>query len=360
MTYDFIIIGGGIAGTSATARLSHLGKVLLLEGEASLAYHASGRSAALFEANYGHPVTIELNKASKDHHMNANGGVLSPRGLMFLGAAQDAERFAADVASMHLDDISVDEAVKLVPILNRDHVAMAAHHDAAWDIDTDLLIQNFVKEARSNGAEVTTGSPVGAIEKDGDLWRVTSKDGHYEARMLVNAAGAWVNEIAQMAGITGPEFSPLRRSMARMPAPGGHDVSGWPMLIGAGETWYAKPDAGAWIVSPAEQDPVDAPHDAWADDMVLAEGIARYQEFVTEEVTRISSTWAGLRTFAPDRSLVIGQALDDPSFLWFAGQGGYGFQTAPAGSQLLTDIVAGRSSELAPEIVAGLSPARFA
>jgi glycine/D-amino acid oxidase-like deaminating enzyme len=147
--------------------------------------------------------------------------------------------------------------------------------------------------------------------------------------------------------------------MARMPAPGGHDVSGWPMLFGVGESWYAKPDAGAWLVSPAEEGPVDAPHDAFADDMVLAEGIARYQPFVTEEVTRVTSSWAGLRTFAPDRNLVIGHDARDPAFLWNAGQGGYGFQTAPAASALLADLVAGRPSVLDADTIATLSPSRF-
>jgi len=147
--------------------------------------------------------------------------------------------------------------------------------------------------------------------------------------------------------------------MARMPAPGGHDPASWPMIIGAGETWYAKPDAGKWIVSPAEEDPVDAPHDAWADDMVLAEGIARYQPFVTEDVTRVETTWAGLRTFSPDRTLVLGRDAAEPDFIWCSGQGGYGFQTAPAASQLLADLIAGRAPALPPEIVAALSPERF-
>jgi len=151
----------------------------------------------------------------------------------------------------------------------------------------------------------------------------------------------------------------LRRSVARIPAPGGMDVSGWPMLLGAGETWYAKADAGQLIVSPAEEDPVAEPHDAWPEDMVLAEGIARYQRFATEEVTRLTASWAGLRSFAPDRLLVLGPDPVDPAFVWSAGQGGYGFQTAPAASRLVADLVAGRAPVLEPATVAALSPERF-
>jgi glycine/D-amino acid oxidase-like deaminating enzyme len=146
--------------------------------------------------------------------------------------------------------------------------------------------------------------------------------------------------------------------MARIPAPGGHDVSGWPMLFGVGETWYAKPDAGALIVSPAEEHPMDA-HDAWADDMVLAEGLARYEEMVNEPVTRLISNWAGLRTFSPDRVLVIGPDPREPAFFWLAGQGGYGFQSAPAASQLAADLLSGRRSDLSADLVDSLSPARF-
>jgi glycine/D-amino acid oxidase-like deaminating enzyme len=146
--------------------------------------------------------------------------------------------------------------------------------------------------------------------------------------------------------------------MARIPAPGGHDVSRWPMMFGPGEDWYAKPDAGALIVSPAEEDLME-PHDAWADDMVLAEGLARYEEVVTEPVTRLISSWAGLRTFSPDRVLVIGRDPREPSFFWLAGQGGYGFQTCPAASRLAADLIGGRTPELDADLVAALSPARF-
>jgi glycine/D-amino acid oxidase-like deaminating enzyme len=130
------------------------------------------------------------------------------------------------------------------------------------------------------------------------------------------------------------------------------------MLFGAGEAWYAKPDAGALIVSPAEEDP-QVPHDAWADDMVLAEGLARYEEMVTEPVTRLISNWAGLRTFSPDRVLVIGRDAHDPAFFWLAGQGGYGFQTCPAASRLAADLIGGRPTALSTGLVAALDPGRF-
>ena len=146
--------------------------------------------------------------------------------------------------------------------------------------------------------------------------------------------------------------------MARIAAPAGHDVTHWPMVFGAGEDWYAKPDAGALIVSPAEEHPSE-PHDAFADDMVLAEGLARYEAHMTAPVTRMLANWAGLRTFSPDRQLVLGPSPQDAAFIWCAGQGGYGFQTAPAASQLLADLVAGTTPALDPATIAALDPARF-
>lgn len=356
MTHDFLIIGGGIAGVSAAARLSHLGRVLVLEAEAHLAHHASGRSAALYEPNYGLKPVVELSLASGEHFRNGQG-LLSPRGLMILGKPGEDAAFARDIATMDLPQITVDEALGRVPVLRRETVALAAFGDHAWDIDTDLLIQRFAREARANG-EIVTGARVSAIRRDGGQWHVTTAAGEFSGRMLINAAGAWVDEVARMAGVQPIGFQPNRRSMARIPAPGGHDVSTWPMMFGVGESWYAKPDAGALIVSPAEEHPMD-PHDAWADDMVLAEGLARYEDMVTEPVTRLISSWAGLRTFAPDRVLVIGPDPREPSFFWQAGQGGYGFQTSPAASQLAADLIAGRTPAISPAMVAALSPSRF-
>ena len=355
---DFLIIGGGIAGVSAGARLSELGTVTLLESEPALGYHASGRSAALYEASYGLPTTVALNIASGDYHREAHGGYLSDRGLMVLGSADQADSFAHDLKDLDLHTLSIDEARAMVPILNPDTVAFAGYHDAAWDIDTDRMIQDFAKEIRAAGGSVITSAPVTAITRTDTGWTVTAGGTDHTATNIVNAAGAWADPIAELAGIAPIGITANRRSMARLPAPGGHDVSKWPMLLGSGETWYAKPDAGKWLVSPAEEHPTH-PHDAWADDMVLAEGLARYEAMVTEPVTRLETSWAGLRSFSPDRALVLGPDPDTPSFIWVAGQGGYGFQTAPAASQLVADLVAGRSPTLDGATVAALRPDRL-
>lgn len=357
MDADFLIIGGGIAGISAAARLSELGRVIVLEAEDGLAHHASSRSAALYEPRYGAPAVVGLSMAS-EAHFRALPGVLSPRGLMLVGKAEAREAFEHDLVAMAFDRISVEAAREMVPILNPETVALAGYAAHAEDVDTDLLVQGFAREAKGRGAQVLTRARVSEIAKDGAGWRVSSAAGEFTARILVNAAGPWVDRVAALAGVRPLGFTPYRRSMARIPAPGGHDVSKWPMMFGPGEDWYAKPDAGALIVSPAEEDLME-PHDAWADDMVLAEGLARYEEMVTEPVTRLLASWAGLRTFSPDRVLVIGPDAREPAFFWLAGQGGYGFQTCPAASRLAADLIGGRAPELETGLVAALSPSRF-
>ncbi|MDV7271475.1 FAD-binding oxidoreductase [Thioclava sp. A2] len=357
MTCDFLIIGGGIAGISAAARLAPLGSVTVLEAEANLAYHASGRSAALYEPRYGNPAIVALSLASNDYFQAS--GTLSPRGFMFLDSTDQRERFLKHVKDFDLDELSLPEAQEIFPILNPDTVGFASYATHAWDLDTDLLIQKFLREARAEGAQIVTSAPVTAITRSANRWQVEAGGQTYDTRMIFNAAGAWVDQIATLAGLAPIGFTPLRRSMARLPAPGGHDLSGWPMVVGGNEDWYCKPDAGALIVSPADEDLAE-PHDAWADDMVLAEGLARYEECVTEPVTRLLASWAGLRTFSPDRVPVIGPDPREPSFFWIGGQGGYGFQSCPAICQLVADLVAGRASELPADIIERISPARFA
>lgn len=353
---DILVIGGGIAGLSAAARLSENAKVTLIEAETSIGYHASGRSAALIEQNYGAPSVQALNRASVDHL--SDGQYLSPRGLMILAQAHERESYEKDIAVLGTTPISIAEALAFVPVLDAEKLAFAAYHEDAQDIDTDLLLQDFARTLRQNGGTIETGCRVDKIQRDAGTWHVTASARVFQAPILVNAAGAWADQVAQIAGVEPLGITPHRRSMARIPAPGGHDISNWPMFFGVNETWYAKPDAGCMLVSPADEDAVE-PHDAWAEDLTLAQGLALYEEMVTEPVTRLLSSWAGLRSFAPDRTLVLGRDPKHPEFVWCAGQGGYGFQTAPAASRLLADLVEGRTTALEAQTIAALTPDRL-
>jgi len=352
---DFLIIGGGVAGLSAGAALAPLGATLVVEGEGQIGYHSSGRSAALYEAEYGPPVTVALGRASEAALRRF--GVLSPRGLMLLGRAEDGARFAHDLAEMNMEPLTLTDARAMVPILGA-AVAMAGLSEKAQDLDTDALLQAYLRVMRAHGGALRTGAPVAVITRTGAGWQVHAGGEVLEARRIVNAAGAWADRVAALAGLPGVGIQPMRRSIAQIPAPGGHDVSRWPMLIGAGETWYAKPQAGKLLVSPAEEEPKD-PHDAWADDMVLAEGLARFEEMVTTPVTRLETSWAGLRSFAPDRTLVLGPDPMDPAFLWCAGQGGQGFLSSPAAAAVLAERAGGPASGQPGAIIAALDPARF-
>lgn len=353
---DIVIIGGGIAGISAGARLAPHARVTVLEAEDAIGYHASGRSAALYEASYGMASTVALARASGDFYLR-DTDYLTPRGLMLAGTPGEEEAFAKELVEMEMEQIGPEEMRALLPILDPARAPLVGYSPKAWDIDTDRLLQDFAREIRANGGEVRTKSPVTAISR-GARWQVSTPQGVVEADLLVNAAGAWADEVAGLAGVAPIGLTPMRRSMARVAAPEGHDPARWPMIFGVNEAWYMKPDAGALLISPAEEEPT-TPHDAWAEDMVLAEGIARYEAVMTEPVTRMISNWAGLRSFAPDRNLVIGRDAQDSGFFWLAGQGGYGFLTCPAVSQLAADLILGQAPAMEADIRALLSPQRF-
>ncbi|MGI9394721.1 MAG: NAD(P)/FAD-dependent oxidoreductase [Boseongicola sp.] len=348
------VVGGGIAGVSAAAEIAPFARCTIFEAESVLGYHTSGRSAAMFAENYGNAVVKALNSASKATLVSA--GVLSPRGLMMIALTGEEAEFNRDCAEMNLQMLSLQEAHERVPILNKKTI-LAAIQEGASDLDTDKLLQGYARAARSAGAEFRFDEKI-SVRRGTNGWNVSTGSAEMSFDIVVNAAGAWADRVAENAGARPVGLTPYRRSMARLPAPGRYDVRNWPMLFGPGETWYAKPDAGSWIVSPAEEHPVE-PMDAWADDMVLAEGIARYEAHVSEPVTRVEMSWAGLRTFAPDRTLVIGEDPSQDGFFWLAGQGGYGFQTAPAAARLLADQVLSRAPNFDKATVDALSPARF-
>lgn len=358
MSYDIIVIGGGIAGVSVAAELSGEATVLLLEAERSLAYHASGRSAAMFLPFYGNRIVRNLNEASADHHMNADGGVLRPRPFLSVAPEAKTDHLDRATAELGLTPMAPEDALKLLPILDADWLVAAATTNQAWELDTDLLIQNYRRRLLANGGQIETAARVDGMTRTDGTWHVSWQGGDARAPEVVNAAGAWADPVAAMAGLAPLGLQPHRRSMAQLAAPGERDVTDWPFVEEVDESWYARPDAGRWIVSPADEDPVD-PGDAWADDMVLAEGLARYQDAVTVEVTKPLTSWAGLRTIAPDRTLVVGPDPRMAGVWWSAGQAGYGFQTAPAVSRLLAAQMQGRTPDLDSETVTALGVERL-
>ena len=194
------------------------------------------------------------------------------------------------------------------------------------------------------------------LSRTGDVWRAETKAGVFEAPVVVNAAGAWGDRVAALAGVAPLGLTPYRRTIAVLPTE--EDTRHWCLTASIAETWYAKPDGGRLWVSPADEDAME-PHDAYPDDMVLAEGLHRFSQATTMEVTRVERSWAGLRTFAPDRTPVNGFEPGLDGFYWLVGQGGYGIQTAPAMSRLAAERVLGHEPSLTEDITAALSPARF-
>ncbi|SOH92610.1 D-arginine dehydrogenase [Monaibacterium marinum] len=330
---DVIIIGAGIAGLSAAAEIAPHRHVIVLEREAHPGMHATGRSAALFVENYGNAAVREMSRASRA----ALTPYLTQRGVLIVAASgEDAALEAHLAGSKGMEEISAEEACRRFPILRPDYVNRAAYEVDASDIDVDRRMGDLRATLRSHGGEVVTGAEVTALQQG---WTVQTSKGAFAAPIVVNAAGAWADQIAVLAGVVPLGLRPCRRSAAILPAPAGHDISAWPMLLSASETFYAKPEAGRMMVSPAEEDEV-APMDAWPDDMVLAEGLDRYEQAVTEPVTRVERSWAGLRTFAPDRTPVCNWGAE--GFLWLAGQGGYGVQTSPAMAARAAELVLNR------------------
>ncbi|MEM6620344.1 MAG: FAD-binding oxidoreductase [Pseudomonadota bacterium] len=356
MAYDFLIIGGGIAGVSAAARLAALGSTILIEAEDHFAYHASGRSAALYEPNYGAPTVVNLSKAGAIYFSDA--GVLSSRGILMLGRPGEEEALARDAASFAMEQISPEEALEKAEFIDASLITRAAFSNGAKDIDTDALVRHFWRVAASQGAVARHAAPVRKITRQRSKWEVTAGAESHRAKTIINAAGAWADQIAALAQVPALGLTPLRRSVARVPAPKGLDPSRWPMLFGPGESWYAKPDAGQLIVSPADETQSE-PCDAAPTELALAEGIDQFARTTGYQPRRITARWAGLRTFAPDRTLVIGRDPGQPDFFWLAGQGGYGFQTSAGASALAADLIAGRDPDLPKATVKALAPDRL-
>ncbi|MDO4683522.1 MAG: FAD-dependent oxidoreductase [Lautropia sp.] len=393
--FDFAVVGAGIAGASVGWQLARAGaSVVVLEREAQPGYHSTGRSAAMFMESYGTEHTRALTRASRAFFLRPPTGfsehpVLSPRGVLYVGqAGQEPLLEAAHAAyvaqGLRVKRLSATEALEKVPCLKPDALVGAVWDEDAADMDVDALHQGYLKGMKQHGGALKCQSPVLSVEWDEEGWYLTLKgkdagaqapqsaddpdvlpsvhENVVRAKVLVNAAGAWADELARLAGVRPLGLVPKRRSAFLFAPPDGLDVRGWPTVLGVDESYYFKPDAGMLLGSPANADPVE-PHDVVAEEWDVALGIHQITEATTLTIRRPSHTWAGLRTFAPDSELVIGWDADVDDFFWLVGQGGYGIQTSAGASELAASLLLRQSLPVhlrqfgvSPAVV---DPARF-
>ncbi len=363
--FDTLVIGAGIAGATTAAALAEDRCVALIEAEEHAGYHTTGRSAARWERNYGPPDVRMLTALSRAFFERPPDGFaetalmqLRPT-LLLATEAQRADLARVLAEGAGLREASLAEVRRLLPALRPDYAVAAAIEDDCFDMDVAAIHQGFLRQFRARGGTLGLRQRAGHIERREALWHVNTIAGDvFRAPVIVNAAGAWGDEVALIAGARPLKLIPRRRTGVIIdPSP--WEVAEWPMVIDVGETWYARPEARTRLmVSPADATPMHA-HDVRPDELDIALAIDRVQQAMVIAVRRVERSWAGLRTFTPDGSLAFGWDGAMPGFFWCVGQGGYGIQTAPAAGRLAADLIAGRDPGPAGSILQAIDPRRF-
>jgi len=373
---DIIVIGGGIAGASAAANLqSHRSRpsVRLIEAESSLAYHTTGRSAAQLIENYGTDPIKALTKAGLDFFVSPPEGLtdhslLSAQGLLTVATDQQTEVFEQQAeaglrVNPNIRVIDPGQAIELFGALRPDRFQHALWEPDSRAIDVAHLHQAFIRWLRGSGGLVEVERKARSLEFVNGRWRIetTGNQEPLTADLVVNAAGAWADEVASMAGLQPVGLQPLRRTAFMVKSQFG-DSGRWPLLADVDHQWYLKPDGSQFLCSPADET-ISAPCDAKPEEIDIAMAIDRINTATTLDIVSVNSSWAGLRTFTSDRNMVIGPDPDQPQFIWVAGQGGTGIQTAPAAGRLVCDLafdgVAGPQFDEAGLDVKAFDPGRF-
>jgi len=361
-----------MAGAAAAAHLAADRRVVLLEREVQPGYHSTGRSAALFTETYGNRAIRLLTGAGRAFYETWADGfaehpILTPRGaLMFAAPGQEAQLAEAweDLSALdpRVRRLDAEEARAMVPVLRPDHVVGAVYEPGAMDIDVHELHQGYLRRLRRRGGRVVTDAEVRTLARNAGAWTAFTPAGDFAAPIVVNAAGAWADALAALAGLPPIGLVPKRRTALTVAAPAGIDTGAWPMTLDVAESFYFKPDAGRLLVSPADETPMP-PCDVQPDELDVAIAIDRLMRATTIEVTRVERKWAGLRSFVADKTTVCGFDPLADGFFWLAGQGGYGIQTAEGMACCAVSLIggAGLPADIAAKGLdpAVLSPARF-
>jgi len=363
--FDAVVIGAGIAGATAAAAIAADRRVALVEAEEAPGYHTTGRSAALWTENYGPADVRHLTRLSRAFFEHPPAGftetaLMQPRGTVFVATAAQMPVFREILAgATGVQEIPIAELRRMVPAVRPGYAAAAMHERDAFDMDVAALHQGFLRQFRARGGTLALRSRSARIERRNGTWDVHTTSGAiFAAPVLVNAAGAWGDEVAAQAEVAPLGLVPKRRTgMIIDPAP--WEVAAWPMLGDVGETWYVRPEARTRLmVSPADTTPMH-PHDVQPDELDVALAIDRMQQALDIAVTRIERSWSGLRTFTADGSLALGWDATAEGFFWSVGQGGYGIMTSPAAGKLIADVTAGRDPGEAVSLLPVVDPRRF-
>lgn len=331
---DAVVIGGGIAGVSIAYELAAHGSVVLVEAEPTLAIHTTGRSAAIYAPSYGAPVVRALTVASGNRFAALQADldlppVLTPHPALWLACDQpaiDVLRPLVEVGAIR--ELATGETIRLCPPLDPARLRAAGIDDTAMDIDVMAVHQGFVRGLKRRGGQVHAGAPVHGIRQNGTGWTVHVGTQGFSTPLVVNAAGAWVDKVAALAGVPQIGIQPLRRTVALASGAVPPDPT-WPLVVDAADRFYFRTEGTRILISPADETPSE-PMDAKPDELDIAAAIERINEVTTLGLRSVHTAWAGLRSFVPDRLPVVGSWPEHPGFAFFAGQGGYGIQMAPA------------------------------
>ncbi len=366
---DVIVIGAGIAGAGVAFELASEARVILLEAEAQPGYHTTGRSAAVYLKGYGNPVIRDLTSAS-EAFLTAppedftSAALVKSRGALSLVRPDQLDRLMPTLERLHRHvplarRLEPAELTVLMPALRPGYAAAGIFDPDARDIDVDALFQGYLRGFRGKGGALRTNASVQAIRHVHGGWEVTAGADRLTAAIVVDAAGAWADAVAQIAGLGRIGLVPKRRTALIVDPPAGFDVAHWPLVDDIDEQFYFRPEAAKLFCSPADETPVE-PHDVQPEELDIAIAVDRIERVIPLNVRRIEHSWAGLRTFAPDKTPVVGFDPRTEGFFWLAGQGGYGIQTAPAMARLASRLVLGATApdELA-HLLEALAPSRL-
>ncbi len=355
--FDVIIVGAGIAGLSAAYEISKSKNVLVVEQEDHPGYHATGRSAAVYAAAYGSENTAlyALVRSSWPFFQNPPAGfseyaLYGDRGIMFVAEHDHTSRLIKHYEEMKIRNsdailVNRDFIKNKFPLLRDLYCETAIYDPNVYDLDVSALQEGYLRAIKKSGGRIVTGFQATEIQQIQDQWIVSNGTARYQAPILVNAAGPWVDQIAQMAGAGKINIKPLRRSAILVDGPEGENSNDWTMIVEFEEEFFIKPDAGKLLISPANED-LSPPCDAQPEEFDIALAAHYAQEVLGLPVKKIDHSWAGLRSFVADRGPVIGFDNKAQGFFWLAGQGGFGVQTAPAAGRLAAALIA---QEAVPE-----------